>query len=306
MMTIPSILIFLCFIALMVLGAFVLIYSLIRLTRRNAPSQLSLPGIKLQLKGPAWLISAVVGSLMLASPIIAAALQQPDNVTIPPPPASVQQVRTVPDPTYEAFRFVRDVSLLDLRAATTAPWYTALPGWEIIDKSPRIKPAVLKNYMVVRKVSPANEIHLTYGTTGRLDVRCLTHQAQFRRAVQTEGDKATETWEVIADVGSIPVGQEFEIIVEATYWNAFRGAQGDDYTTYAHNQTEPEELSIMLLFPVDKPFKNIAVTEYGPDSTTGNPFQGQARAWPGPQNQTYYWTTISQRPNWYYKVAWGW
>jgi uncharacterized protein (DUF2249 family) len=249
----------------------------------------------------------MIGSMMLASPIIAATLQKPGNVTIPPPPTSVQQVRSIPDPTYESFRFVRDVSLLDLRAVTTAPWYTSLPGWQLINSNQRIKPAVLKNYMVVRKVAPANEIHLTYGTSGRLDVRCLTHQAQLRRAVDMSGEKAAgETWEVIADVSTVPVGQEFEITVEATFWNGFRGEQGDDYTTYGHKQTEPEEISVMLLFPDGKPFKNIAVTEYGPESTTGNPFQGQARYWPGPQNQTYYWSTMSQRPEWYYKLSWAW
>lgn len=305
-MTIPSLLVILCFITLMILGGFMLVYSIIRLTKRNAPSQLSLPGLKIELKGPAWLLSAAIGSIMLASPIIAAAFQKPDNVTIPPPPASVQQVQSVPDPTYDAFRFVRDVSILDLRGVTSAPWYKQIPGWQWFDRKPRIKPGVLKNYMVVRKVSPANEIHLTYGTSGRLDVRCLTHAAQYRRAVRTIGEDTAETWEVIANVSQIPVGQEFEIAVEATYWNGFRGAQGDDYTTYAHKQSEPEQLSIILFFPEDKPFKSATVTEYAPGSQTGSPFQGQAANWPGANNQTYYWTTISQRPEFYYKISWTW
>ena len=62
----------------------------------------------------------------------------------------------------------------------------------------------------------------------------------------------------------------------------------------------------MLLFPEEKPFKNITVTEYGPQADNGRPFQGQARSWPGPQHQTYYWTTVSHRPSWYYKLAWSW
>jgi hypothetical protein len=165
---------------------------------------------------------------------------------------------------------------------------------------------VLKNYMVVKKVSPANDIHLTYGTSGRLDVRCLTHAAQFRRAVRTIDDMTTETWEVIADVSQVPVGQEFEIAVEATYWNGFRGALGDDYTTYAQKQSEPEQLSVVLLFPEDKPFKSTSVIEYAPGSQNGSPFQGQAANWPGPNNQTYYWTTVSQRPEFYYKISWTW
>ena len=235
-MNVPDILVLACFIILMILGGFVLVYSLIRLTKKNAPSELSLPGVKIELKGPAWLVSAAVGAVMLASPVLAAAIQEPENVTTPPP--SVQHVRTIPEPSYEAFRFVRDISILDLRSSFEAPWYTHLSGWLPIGEKPRVRPALLKNYMVVRKMSPANEIHLTYGTSGRLDVRCLTHQAELRRAEKTVNDRTTETWEVIADVSSVPVGQDFEIAVEATYWNAFRGESGDDYTTYAHEQTE--------------------------------------------------------------------
>jgi hypothetical protein len=307
-MSIPGFLILCCFVVLMLSGIFVLIYSIVRLTRRDtSPSQLSLPGVKIELKGPAWLLSAVIGAVMLASPIIAAEFQKPANVTVPPPPSSVQSVRSIPDPTYESFRFIRDVSLLDLRSVTAAPWYASIPGWQLIGGGGRIKPAVLKNYMVVRKVAPANEIHLTYGTSGKLDVRCLTHQARLRKAPNMSEDKAVgETWEVIADVSAVPVGQEFEIAVEATFWNGFSGEQGDDYTTYGHKQTEPEDISVMLLFTDGKPFKNVGVTEYGPDSTEGTPFQGQQRAWPGPENQTYYWSTTSQRPEWYYKLSWTW
>jgi hypothetical protein len=115
----------------------------------------------------------------------------------------------------------------------------------LISKKQRIKPAILKNYMIVKKVDTASFIHLTYGTSGKLNVRCPTHQATFREFERITDGKLTETWEIIADVSTIPIGQEFEIVVEATYWNAFSGKDGDDYTTYGHDQTEPENISII-------------------------------------------------------------
>lgn len=291
----------------MILGAFIVLYSLLRLTRKTAPSQILLPWIKLELKGPAWLVAALIGVLMVATPVIGAILQRSDNVTRPLPPASVERVRSILDPSYESFRFLYDVSLLDLRASTSSPWYTSLPGWTLIDPKPRIRPAILKNYMVVRKVAPTNEIHITYSTSGRLDVRCLTHQARFRKAVSTEeNDNTTETWEVIADVSSVPVGESFEIVVEATYWNAFSGPEGDDFSTYSHNQTDPEVLSAVLIFPEDKPFKDVAVTEYSSEADTGTPFQGSAKTLAGPENRTFYWSTTSTRAEFYYKLAWRW
>jgi hypothetical protein len=305
-MDVPNVLLVICFVVLMALGALLLYVAVTRLTKKSTKSQVKLPFLQIEMSGPAWLVAALFGIVMLASPVLAAAFQQAESVTAPPPPASVQQVRNVPEPNYASFRFTRDTSILDLRAVGEAPWYTALPGWGLIEKKPRIRPAVLKNYMVVRKIAPADRLHLTYGTSGKLDVRCVTHSATYRRAERVQGETTVETWEVIADVSAIPVGQEFEVAVEATYWNAFRGPKGDDYTTYAHEQTEPEELSVMLFFPDEKSFKDIAVTEYGPSDSTGRPFQGQSRSWIGEQKRTYFWTTASNRPSWYYKVAWTW
>jgi hypothetical protein len=111
----------------------------------------------------------------------------------------------------------------------------------------------------------------------------------------------------MADVSAAPVGRDFEIAVEATYWNGFVGASGDDYTTYSHEQPEPEQVSVILLFPDDKPFKGtIAVTEYPPNSDVGYPLQSPATTLAAPNNQTFYWRTVSTRSNYYYKLAWTW
>jgi hypothetical protein len=295
-----------CLLLLILSGLFLFFYSIIGFARRNTKSQIKLPFIKTEISGPAWLVSLVVGVLMIASPILLAAFQKPDNVTSPPPPASVAQVQMIQEPSYKSFRFLRDMSLLDLRAIDVAPWYTELPGWKLLGQKERIKPAILKNYMTVKKVDSVNYIHLTYATSGKLDVRCPTHQATFRRSERIEEGTLVETWEVIADVSTIPVGQEFEIVVEATYWNAFSGKDGDDYTTYGHDQAEPEQISIIAFFPEDKPYKNVQMTEISPVTKISGPVQGLTESWPGPQNRTFYWTVSSQRPNWYYKLAWKW
>jgi hypothetical protein len=292
---------------LMLLGVFIVIYSILGFAKRDTESHLKLPWIQTELKGPAWLVSIVVGALLVAAPIIVSAFQKPSNVTIPPPPASVQDVQRIDEPNYRSFRFIRDISILDLRSVEESPWFAKLPGFNLFyKKKNRIRPGVLKNYMVIRKVDTASRIHITYSTSGILDIRCPTHLASYRKANRIIDGKEIESWEVIADVSTIPIGQEFELLVEATYWNGFRGENDEDYATYAHGQSDPEELSVIIMFPEDKPFKNINVTEYPPDSKNGAPVQGQVRSMPGSQNETFYWTTVSQRPNWFYKVSWQW
>ncbi len=306
-MSILSVLIPICLLLLILLGAFLFIYAIFGFSKRNSQSRIKLPFIKTEIQGPAWMVCIVIGAILVGSPILLAAFQKPSNVTIPPPPTSVQQVLDIPEPGYKSFRFIRDISLLDLRAVEVAPWYTQIPGWNLIYKRPRMKPAILKNYMVIRKVDTATYIHIVYSTSGKLDVRCPTHRSFLRHAEEiSDTSKPVDVWEVIADVSAVPVGEEFELTVEATYWNGFSGKDGDDYTTYGHAQTEAEQISIIAFFPEDKPFKNIGVTEIPPDGSTGGGVQGQGRTWAGASNQTYYWTVVSTRPRWFYKLAWTW
>lgn len=304
-MSIPQVLVVVCFLLLMLLGIFTIVYSLVRLATKKAdPSKLTLPWIKGELQGPAWLVLAAVGALMVASPIIAAALQKPSNVTTAPP--SVQSALKINEPDYTAFRFLRDVSILDLRASTQSPWYSYFSLNKIRGEKQKIRPAILKNYMTVKKVSAAPEMHITYSTTGKLDVRCISYPAKYQRADTVEGSSQVETWDVIVDVSSIPVGETFELLVEATYWDAFSGIAGDDYTTYAHNQTDPEQISVALIFPDDKPFTGMTVSELDPNSGKESALQAASRDLAGPENRTFFWETTNTRPSWYYKVAWKW
>ena len=81
-----------CFIILMLLGIFLVIFS-VRVLRSNTEhSVFKLPGLKMELSGPAWLICAAMGIIMIASPLIAAAMQKAPNATAPPPPDSVKRV----------------------------------------------------------------------------------------------------------------------------------------------------------------------------------------------------------------------
>jgi hypothetical protein len=244
-----------------------------------------------------------LGALMVASPILAAVLER-DVVNPFDPPKPARIVPTIPEPNYQAFVFEEDMSYLDLRTSFAQTWYSRLPGWKLLaGPRPRIRPATLTNEMRVRKVAAADKLYLTYTTSGNLDLRCLTHACDTEVATQ-DGQLVGE---LIADVRNVPVGSDFTIITEVTYWNAFSGRRGDNYTTYTHNQgSTTEKIGAVVIFPDKKPFAAISVTSTTPGEKTARPFSGVATANPGPGNRTYYWRTESAGGIWLYTFNWAW
>src|SRR5215470_16763186 len=141
-MNVPSTLTVICFLALMFLGALI-IYKVLRNPPSGGPSEFSLLGSKLSLKGPAWLVMLAIGALMLAAPLLVAAIQRTSDTPFQPPaPATI--VSKIADPDYQGYRFIKDVSELDLRESQSQPWYTRIPGWQRLSgRHTRIRPATL-------------------------------------------------------------------------------------------------------------------------------------------------------------------
>ncbi len=300
---VPPALLVTCLLVMMALGVSVVAKAVTH-PPLGGQSQISLWGSKLELKGPAWLIMILVGALIAAVPIGVALVQRDTQVSYQPPePAQV--VSTIAEPEYRSFRFLKDASVLDLRTALNRPWYSYLPLWSrIAGPHAHIRPATLLNYMVIRKVGDADAIHITYASGGALDLRCVTHSCTAR----TSMDGAEQIGELTADVRAVPIGTEFTLITEVTYWNAFSGEAGDDYTTYSHDQRDsPEELSVLLLFPEGRPATGVNAFEKLGDEGVMRDFSGQSQTHLSPQKDSYYWSTVkSGAGRWFYTLKWTW
>jgi hypothetical protein len=292
-------------------GVFVVVYALVKLTRigaGNSNSDFSIPwfGKEIKLKGPAWLLVMAIGALMVASPVIAAYAQKPSDVTVPPAAVQgVQNVESLPTENTSAFRFVNDLSVLDLRQSQAVTWYSAIRRFFNKNERNRQKPAILRNVMNVVKIAPTSQLVLTYSTSGKLAVRCLSHNASYQRYEGVSNGKATDTWAVTIDVSTMPIGTPFEVIIEATYYDAFSTQETSNYSTYANSQTDAENLSVVLIFPEDKPMKSVHVMEY-PPMRHGEAFEGIGREFRESSNLTYYWSTVNTRPDYYYTLFWTW
>lgn len=297
--SVPTVLLDVCLFVLMMLGIYVVV-KVISKPPKGGESELTLLGSQVKVKGPAWLVMLLLGSLMTAAPVIAAAAQHSAETPFETPtPATVLQ--QIPDPTYTSFEFLDDQSMLDLRDSFDQPWYTRLPGWKRLHGTHvKIRPATLMNTMRVKKVAKADLIYIKYSTSGTLAARCLTHP--YTVQITPSGDNA----QVIADVRSVKIGDVFTITTEVTYWNAFRGTTGDDFTTYTHNQADtPETISLAIIFPDERHFTMAQMLEQPPGASSERAVT-IGTTWPSPGNQTYYWTGATAGGEWYFTAKWKW
>lgn len=314
-MSILSSLVSACLVVLMLLGLFVVIYSLVKLAHsgqgtNNSNSNISIPllgGKTIEIKGPAWLIVTAIGSLMIGSPVLAAFAQKSSDVTIPPDTVQrVQESERLPDENLESFQYIRDLSILDLRESQRTSWASFTRAIFSKEERKKIKPAVLRNIMTLRKSKPANSLILTYSTSGTLVVRCISHHAIYQEKVSTRENKTTDLWAVTVDVSAMPLDTDFDVIVEATYYNGFSDSAGSDFTTYANKQKSNEDVSLAILFPDTKPMKSISIMEFPPTGGDGVRLTAAAREYRDPSGLSYYWTTTNTRSDYYYKFSWTW
>src|SRR5262249_55498572 len=130
---------------------------------------------------------------------------------------------------------------------------------------------------------------------------------ELRRAVQPDRHTSgvlTETWELTARITDVQVGQDFTLITEVTYWDAFDGSAKQWYATYANAQTENENLAIVLLLPENKGFSRYDKYQYPHGSQQPQPAQGNMREIQGEGNHTLYWEIFQAQSNDTYEIHW--
>lgn len=242
----------------------------------------------------------LVGCILIMFPVLLSATVK-SHVTVPEP-QHVETVDRIPDPNYSAFIFLRDESILDLRGLAKSSLLARMP-W----LSQKSNPVNLLNAMRIRKTAQEDLISFTYATSGKLDIRCLTHRCTLRRAIEADQHgtgELKETWEVTANVANVPVGDEFELIVEATYWNAFDTPEKQWYATYPNRQSQPETVSTLVLFPERKPFAEYETLAYPHGSNSSQLFIGASRIVPAPDKLSLYWEIPNAEGNDTYELHW--
>ena len=254
--------------------------------------------LSISLKGRG-VIQLLVGAVLLVFPALVSSTMKPAVA----PETKAKTVPHISDPRYDSFVFIRDFSILDLRNAQSQPLLSDLP---LIGK--KSNPVTLLNEMSIRKIAPSDVIAFTYSTTGTLDVRCLTQTCTVERADEPDQHGMgvmNETYELDADVRNISVGQEFTMLVEVTYWNAFNTPEKQWYATYGNAQSEPETAAMVLLFPDQRPFSEYQLLSYA-HGGTAEPFNGTSTIIPGSGNRSLFWSIADAQGDRTFEVHWKW
>lgn len=105
------------------------------------------------------------------------------------------------------------------------------------------------------------------------------------------------------DVSDVPVGSEFTIEHQKTYWNAF---QGDDQSWAGYEVKVPtSEIEYLIIFPEDRPYKNIEFFANDPDGNRKR-LERESYVLEDPDKTWLWWRAVKPEPGMEYNVDWDW
>jgi hypothetical protein len=206
-------------------------------------------------------------------------------------------VPTLVDPTYDGVEILKDVRIIDLRGRVPVP-----PEKKTSDK---ISSATWVRYTLMKKLKDKDFVEFESATTGAgIDARSLTHKYELITTGQPHfhGSVRVKPLMLKIDISSEPVGQEFLIINEMTYWNAFTGDEADWAAMY---RVQNEEIAMVVLFPHDKPVKSYEFLEYK-QGVQPEPFRGRHRSYASENGLVLFWGPEDLKRNFVYQVQWRW
>jgi len=212
------------------------------------------------------------------------------------PPREPVTVDSLPAPSTSEFELLRDMSLWDLRG-----WREVPPN----KTADRVSPAHYLNYLHVKKRMPVNTYTAHYSTGGAaIDLRSITHASEvFKEGSQQHPGELN--YAVKVDVSGVPVGQEFLIVIEATYWNGFQ-RQLESAATYTDNDIgDLGELGMIVLFPDGKPFQDVRRVEVSEERTERD-YRQPDTFYADRDGRFIYWDVRTRQPNKHYKLTWKW
>ena len=253
----------------------------------------------------AFLLVALGALLAITPPFIEAYLKSSQQnvsdlkspLSIGKPPVATHDLTNI-DP--QEFEVRKDVRVFDLRSREDVPESR---------KAEKISRVLQTRYTLLKKIARTKYIRYRFATTGAdVEARCLTHEysasqlSDLKLQTVNQARDLTKILELRIDVSDEPVGEEFLIINEAHYWNAFQGE--DVEWAGAITQYKTHELGLLLLFGNGNTYEHIAKYGTPGDSKAKKRFRGKDREYHSPQS--LYWVIKEPEPNITYEIEWRW
>lgn len=244
-------------------------------------------------------IITAVGGYAVAVATARSGRAQPPDAHVVPVPTNQKTVTELGEANAEGVTLLRDVSVFDLRS-----WRRVLPEAE----NTRFSPVNYINYLHLRKTAPITTWRAHYSTSGHaIDLRCVTHSASILRRdtpVEHRGDKE---YAVEVDIRDVPVGVEFLVVIEGTYWNNFQSPGEQTASTYTDRDIGSlGELGLIVLLPPEKPVRSHSLWTASNEGGSSTPYRLPSAFFADPKGQYLYWNISTRSVNRHYTIRWTW
>ena len=222
------------------------------------------------------------------------------GLSIVPQPSNVIEFERLSEPSYEGLHFTKDIRIIDLRSRLPIP-----P--DKMDEEYSV--STWTRYTLMHKLVPQLEfVDFEFATTG-VDVhaRSLTHPAEIRKITGSHfhGDRELDvTYQIRTDISDIEVNEEFLVINEASYFNAFSGETSEWASLSVSEVTE--EIGMIVLLPEDKPIKTYQLYSYPHDSRARTEFRDPSVHFVSPNQQVLVWKVENPEVGLAYEIEWTW
>jgi hypothetical protein len=217
------------------------------------------------------------------------------------PPDSVPVISTPspPDENPQDFVLIKDISIFNLT--------DVVPGGNTVPK--KKNPAYFTDYILVKKKHKVDKYVFHFGTSGHsIDVRCLTHDAKVyvRTPGESHFDKSSKEYVLEVNVSKVPIDSVFTILTQATYWDGFRNKKSENASTYTGpDLSQNTELSLIVVFPEKKPFKNFRLFTEPNDAV----IKKESISLPVSKdngNTRIAWNITDPSPDSHFEIQWDW
>jgi hypothetical protein len=225
---------------------------------------------------------------------------EPRPIKAPQPSTTVETAPARPD--YSAFEFLGDHRVWDLRL-----WRPVPPE----RRHEYVSAVCTSDRKLVKKVKPADEYRAEARTTGlAVFLEVVSHPKSFRVIAAREkgivGPDEMKVRQVVLDVRDVPVGQEFEVRTEATYWNNLQDDKDRWLGIIGYDGSF--KVSMLFIFPPDRPIGDfeLLVAQMGSKKQDPEPYTGRKALIVGPNRDYLYWNILEPKANHVYLVRWKW
>jgi hypothetical protein len=215
-------------------------------------------------------------------------------------PAGTTEVERIPTPDNSAFEVLDDARVWDLRG-----WRRVPPG----RKGELISAASMECRLRLRKLQEAKEYAQQSRTSGaEVFTRCLSHPKGTRVLVQKApshvGLEQTKTRQCFVDVSDVPVQKEFDLRFVSTFWNSLQ--TDEDRWVGIIGYRQGFKVSLLVLFPEDRPFKEHWLTVASTIRAAPSPFEGRKILLSDDKHTYLYWEILEPAEGQVYRLHWTW